>query len=757
MASLGGSLTSNSDAFNHAGDFIGQKAGSVGIGPQAPSLDFAAYGQDLVINNALLLAPSDRGTVNLYAARDIASPFGFIRVSNLDAAVVPRPDNPNLGAGALDIYTIGDKSNRREGDTVANTVIAGRDVSGFGLSVPKRSIVTAGRDILDFSYTAEHPGDGDLSYVAAGRDVTYSTDALNKGIAIAGGGRLEVLAGRNVDLGISRGIVTTGRSTNPLLQTTSGAAVDVFAGVGAGFGVAAPGSAAAATDFLSTVVLAAQDPTRPAIVTGVGASGAASFDSKRPDVYLYRQKLIDYVAAHGLVTTDPVKAADYFRTLPSYLQQPFLGQVLFAELIRGGRENTKAPLPASFINPDGTAASAATAAAANATLAKRTSLTNFIDFAVTGSPFYEAQLIAYVEKATGSTYASYSAALAAFNALPAPLKADAASTANVPSLQSEFRFAAGYSAINSLFPGSDAFTPVIASTEQQINGTYTAAGQSAPYGHVPTPAASPYEGDITMSFSRIYTLDGGGISLFAPGGALNVGLATTPAFLTQLGITRAPSELGIVTEKAGSVDVFTNGDVLVNSSRIFTLGNGDIGIWSSAGNIDAGRGAKTAISAPPPTLTIAPNGDVTVDFGAAVAGSGIRTIVTEVGGTPGNIDLIAPIGTVNAGDAGIGTKGNLNVAASSVAGLDNISVGGTSTGVPPPASGIAAALSAGSSAASSSSASAANQANDAAASSRQGQAPLAQEAIGWLDVFVTGLGEEACKPDDLECLKRQKK
>ena len=112
---------------------------------------------------------------------------------------------------------------------------------------------------------------------------------------------------------------------------------------------------------------------------------------------------------------------------------------------------------------------------------------------------------------------------------------------------------------------------------------------------------------------------------------------------------------------------------------------------------------------------------------------------------------------MNAGDAGIGTKGNLNVAASSVAGLDNISVGGTSTGVPPQASGIAAALSAGSSAASSSSASAANQANDAAASSRQGQAPLAQEAIGWLDVFVTGLGEEACKPDDLECLKRQKK
>ena len=34
-------------------------------------------------------------------------------------------------------------------------------------------------------------------------------------------------------------------------------------------------------------------------------------------------------------------------------------------------------------------------------------------------------------------------------------------------------------------------------------------------------------------------------------------------------------------------------------------------------------------------------------------------------------------------------------------------------------------------------------------------APLAQNALSWLDVFVTGLGEENCKPDDIECLKRQ--
>jgi hypothetical protein len=39
---------------------------------------------------------------------------------------------------------------------------------------------------------------------------------------------------------------------------------------------------------------------------------------------------------------------------------------------------------------------------------------------------------------------------------------------------------------------------------------------------------------------------------------------------------------------------------------------------------------------------------------------------------------------------------------------------------------------------------------------KQDTAPLAQTALGWLDVFVTGLGEENCKTEDVECLKRQK-
>jgi hypothetical protein len=256
-----------------------------------------------------------------------------------------------------------------------------------------------------------------------------------------------------------------------------------------------------------------------------------------------------------------------------------------------------------------------------------------------------------------------------------------------------------------------------------------------------------------MAFSRIYTLDGGTISLLVPGGLLNVGLANPPP---DLGTRKKPSELGIVAEGAGDVRIYTRGDVLVNQSRIFTLGGGDIAIWSTDGNIDAGKGAKSAISAPPPTITVDPSGRVTINFSAAVAGSGIRTIAASAGAGFGNVDLIAPNGFVNAGDAGIGSSGNLNVAALSVVGLDNIQVGGTSTGVPPETGGLGATLSSVASAGTSASSSASSGA-DGADSTTRGKTPLAQEALSWLEVFVLGLGEDNCRQDDLECLKRQKK
>ena len=137
-----------------------------------------------------------------------------------------------------------------------------------------------------------------------------------------------------------------------------------------------------------------------------------------------------------------------------------------------------------------------------------------------------------------------------------------------------------------------------------------------------------------------------------------------------------------------------------------------------------------------------------------MSGSGIRTISTGANITAGDVDLIAPAGFVNAGDAGIGSSGNLNIAAQRVVGLDNIQVGGASSGVPPETGGLGASLSGVTASAGSSTTSAANSVADSAATEKTPVA-MADAALSWLEVFVVGLGEENCRQDDLDCLKRQ--
>ncbi len=73
---------------------------------------------------------------------------------------------------------------------------------------------------------------------------------------------------------------------------------------------------------------------------------------------------------------------------------------------------------------------------------------------------------------------------------------------------------------------------------------------------------------------------------------------------------------------------------------------------------------------------------------------------TIPGAPVGSVYLVAPRGTVDAGDAGIRVSGNLYVAAAQVLNADNIQVQGKSTGVPVVASVDTGALTAATSAAS---------------------------------------------------------
>ena len=360
---------------------------------------------------------------------------------------------------------------------------------------------------------------------------------------------------------------------------------------------------------------------------------------------------------------------------------------------------------------------------------------SFITKYLAGSDLYATDLIQYVTDVLGTKPDSKAQAVAQFSLFPQDLQRPLLQRVLFAELRAGGRVAANagpdfgnftraYIALTTYYPGSN---PDLSKNE-----------------------TSPYVGDIKVYFSRIYTLQGGSIDLLAPGGSVNAGLATPP---TSFGLNKSPSELGVVAQSVGNVSSVSYGDFQVNESRVFAADGGNILVWSTEGDIDAGRGAKTAISAPPPVITIDDQGRPSVQFPAAFTGSGIQTIATTAGRKPGDVDLFAPRGVVNAGDAGI-VAGNLTIAATAVLGASNITVSGTSVGVPVDTGGLGASLAGASSVASS----ATNSASMALDSSgkKEDKTPLASSALSWLDVFVVGFGEEACKQDDKACLDRQK-
>lgn len=237
-----------------------------------------------------------------------------------------------------------------------------------------------------------------------------------------------------------------------------------------------------------------------------------------------------------------------------------------------------------------------------------------------------------------------------------------------------------------------------------------------------------WQGDISLTSREIKTTNGGNISLLAPGGSLNVGLDIAG---------NNAADQGIFTEAGGNVNIFTNGSVNVGTSRIFTLSGGNEVIWSSVGDIAAGASSKTVQSAPPTRVLVDPqSGEVKTDLAGLATGGGIGVLETVAGAPPSDVDLIAPLGTVNAGDAGIRVSGNLNIAAARVLNAGNIQVGGKSGGVPTTTAPNIAGLSAASSAAGAAS----NAASEVGRQNGNQAADQAQVPTSIITVEVIGYG-----------------
>jgi filamentous hemagglutinin family protein len=207
----------------------------------------------------------------------------------------------------------------------------------------------------------------------------------------------------------------------------------------------------------------------------------------------------------------------------------------------------------------------------------------------------------------------------------------------------------------------------------------------------PNTQDNPDGGDITMfGGSGVRTDFGGTIQTLTPAGQTIVGVeGQTP-----------PSTAGVVTQGTGDIDMYADDSILLGQSRVFTTFGGDVLAWSATGDINAGRGSKTTLVYTPSKRIYDAYGNVTLSPTVPSTGAGFATLDPIPDVPTGDMNLVAPLGTIDAGEAGIRVSGNLNIAALHVVNTANIQVQGKSTGIPVVAAVNTGALTAASSAAS---------------------------------------------------------
>lgn len=217
------------------------------------------------------------------------------------------------------------------------------------------------------------------------------------------------------------------------------------------------------------------------------------------------------------------------------------------------------------------------------------------------------------------------------------------------------------------------------------------------------PKTRIYEGDMLMYQSQVKTLRFADINLLTPGGLINAGVPAAGSDSSK--------EIGIVTEKGGALRVYADKGFEINQSKVSTLfgvkgggsdqdangnllgvrGKGsDLSAWVNNGDIDAGRGSKTALAVPERLGKLDDFGNRIVELKGVAAGSGISTSTYDPDGPTGQqkevkagvVFLAAPNGVLDAGEAGVSSGADLFVGAQVINNATNISAAGSSAGVP---------------------------------------------------------------------------
>jgi len=644
-----------------------------------PSLTLAALTNTLLAPSVpLLLYPSKTGNLQLFSAGDLVSlviamsdsnpsllPGAFSAASvslasinatgggNVTAAVglgfgIPGVE-PTTSEYLLRLYH--NENTTHAGDTDPVRIFAGGDITQSLINLPKAAQIIAGGDISNLFFTGQNANAQDTTLVSAGRDITTTTATstinnlpylVSNNFVLGGVGNLVVQAGRDIgpfinsavvnNVSYAGGIQTVGNFYNPWFSD-GGANLSVLFGVAGGVDYAALRE------------------------TYLNPANAAALDR-----------------ALFVLTPDNLGINRPDRTRPIYA--PILAKWL--------RSNAPASFETIFgttVFPDTAAGEAALTNAAYPQAAALYSAFGALD------PLLQNQFLRQE---------------VLFNELQQPA---------IPTSPSYLQYYRGYRAIQTLFPVSAGYTnnlsvyttdptTITADSPQGIPTRNLVNGQ-------PATAQTVATGNADLRLATIQTLNGGDLTILGPGGnfvAGSVVRTSTQAAqrVTRFGVPQSASLTygqlasrntnrisaipigyeGVLTLNGGAISAFTDGNFLVNQSRVFTQSGGDITMWSSNGDLNAGQGPRSASNFPPVTVRFNLDGYSEVDSAGSVSGAGIGAFQRRPTDPASSIILVAPAGEVDAGDAGVRATGNVLVAAARVANSDAFSAGGTISGVP---------------------------------------------------------------------------
>lgn len=637
----------------------------------APTVDLMSLTASVTLPAGIqqLLYPSPIGQLRVFSDGDLSSLT--IAMSDMDpgllaGAFVQNPlttpyQFPFVVASTTDadLRTQHNRTPTHRDDLEPVRIYTNGDIESAAVFLPKQGRITAGGDIVDLFFNGQNLAAADVTRIRAGGDITSTTGSngilpfvVSNNFILGGPGTLIVEAGRNI---------------GPFV--TSADIKSIFDGVTYTFG---GGVRSVGNEYNPWLPGEGAD-----LQMRFGMAAGADYAALR-DTYLNPDTLAELDGDLFEQVTDPFGNQRPDRTKPIYAP-------LLAAWLRINASDAFGAIFGTQGFPDTEAGNAALATAAYGQTAKlyaafaKIDLLHQQDFLINHLYFNEIAEVGHV---------------------------------GGPSFQQYIR---GYRAVQTLFPTSLGYTDNLAPYTLDPSTISADHPLGEPVRGVvdgqPQKAVRIETGNVDLRLATIQTLRGGNLTILGPGGDIVAGSivrtadqasrratafqivapgSNTPPALESGGFLNNGSTFvsvplgyeGLLTLRGGAIRSFTDGDFILNQSRAFTQAGGDIVMWSSNGDLAAGQGPKSASTFPPVTVRFDANGLSEVNSAGSVSGAGIGTFKRAPEDPPADVILIAPVGEVDAGDAGVRASGNVVVAAARVANADNFKAAGDITGVP---------------------------------------------------------------------------